>query len=161
MIPENAMRTISMTVVLLLLVGCASTPEPAVEPTTPPEPEPPLVRELPHLESTPPELRAEIDRLAVTLVDFYAGSSAVEAQDRLIEIGHPALPKVLSAFLHTGPWEDREGMINACFVSETLRRMVPEDVSGPIPRLKPFAIPSADEVRAVVVLWFRWWEEQR
>ncbi|MEN8150677.1 MAG: hypothetical protein ABFS86_12715 [Planctomycetota bacterium] len=134
---------------LSILAGCAAAPEPA----------PTGIRELPHLDTTPPELRAEIDRLTAVLVDFNAGADGLDAQERLVEIGRPAVPKVLSAFLHTGPWEEMEAMINACVVDGTLRRMVPEEAK--IPRLIPFARPTAKTVRGVVTLWFEWWDGNR
>jgi hypothetical protein len=123
-------------------------------------PEPPLVRELPHLESTSPELRAEIDRLVDVLVDFHSGIDGIDAQTRLVEIGRPALPRVISAFLKTGPWGERVAMVNACVVDATLREMAPEMLAPKSPPLKPMSMPSEAQIRKTVESWYRWWASE-
>jgi hypothetical protein len=117
-----------------------------------------LAQELDHVEDTPPALRTEIDKLAATIVDFFAGRDALDAQDRLKEIGRPAIPKVLSAFLKTGDYGSREGMINACVVDQTLRSIVGD--AAKLSELKQFANPDKKLIERTVKYWYIWWYTQ-
>ena len=117
------MRKVGTLVILALSLGCVSdrTPEPEDEPEAEspiieeaiPEPEPGVVEQapirklgssrwnppadLPHLESTPPELRKQIDDLIAVLVDVSAGRECLDARQKLIAIGKPAFPRILGA----------------------------------------------------------------
>ncbi|MHC4341592.1 MAG: hypothetical protein ACYSX0_15450 [Planctomycetota bacterium] len=73
-------------------------PEPPV-PDPPPDPprqsrwDPPA--DLPHLEDTPVELRARIDKLISIMFDPYAGADSLDAREALVVIGQPAFPRIL------------------------------------------------------------------
>lgn len=74
------------------------SPEPPVENQPKPQPalgkyDPPAT--LGHLETTPPELRREIDDLVATLLDPQSGREAHEAKVRLAVIGKPAFLPLL------------------------------------------------------------------
>jgi hypothetical protein len=72
-------------------------PPPEKEPEPPPPPEsrwdPPT--DIPHLESTPPDQRAKIDKLIEQMFDPSAGRDSLDAKEMLIVIGKPAFPRVL------------------------------------------------------------------
>jgi len=116
-----------------------------------------LVVELDHLESTPGALRKEIDALCATLVDFLAGRDGLAAQDRLVEIGRPGLPRVLSSFPKAGDPNERIGMINACFVDQTLRDLTADRAPPQIQRLLPMANPSKEQIGRAIRDWYVWW----
>jgi hypothetical protein len=50
---------------------------------------------IPHLESTPPAMRAKIDRYIDALLDPFAGQHALDAKEILVVIGKPAFPRLL------------------------------------------------------------------
>ena len=79
-----------------------------------------------------------------------AGSS-----ERLKEIGRAAMPRLISAFLHTGDFGDREGMINACFLDGSLREIAGNATK--IRELKPMAQPTKKLIRTVAKYWYIWW----
>lgn len=53
--------------------------------------------DLPHLESTPPEMRKKIDELIKTMMDHDMGRDSILAKEALAAIGKPAFPRVLGA----------------------------------------------------------------
>lgn len=78
---------------------------PAAEPAPEPLPkrrgskwDPPAT--LGHLETTGPELRAQIDDLIVVMFDPEAGRESLDAKMKLAEIGKPAFPPLLGTMAH-------------------------------------------------------------
>jgi hypothetical protein len=114
-----------------------------------------LMQGLGHLPDTDPELRAEIDTLCATLVDFLAGRAGIDAQDRLAEIGKPAVPLVIASFEQCGDLESLEGMCNACVVDEALRTMVGSPTR--LMPLKPMANPDKNQIQRAAKEWAVWW----
>lgn len=121
------------------------------------EPEP-----LPHLEDTPAELRAEIDRLFDELVGDEP-KVFQKARTRLTEIGKPAIPRLLTGLfelpLGTGGTEvelDQAIIVNG--VVTTLR-----DITGQHFGFKPMtlvgsAVGTSEERRqSAIKQWFAWW----
>jgi hypothetical protein len=153
-------------------------PEPRPEPKTEPKPEPKpelkpgelkgrsrmdliarsydtLVKELEHYEDTPAEVKEEIEKLCVTLVDYNAGRAQLDAQKRLTEIGRHAIPKVVTAYKNTGAQDSHEGMVNTIIVQDTLLAIVGNPWK--FQELKQFARPDKKTIRKVVKWWFVWW----
>lgn len=92
----------ALLVGLVALAACTKAVEPEPEPAAPKtEPaRPPVSRwdppaDLPHLESTPPELRARIDDRVAVLLDPMAGRDSLAAREELVAIGKPAFPRIL------------------------------------------------------------------
>ena len=52
--------------------------------------------DLPHLESTAPEMRKQIDDWIVVMCDPEAGGDSSIARERLVAVGKPSFPRVLS-----------------------------------------------------------------
>jgi hypothetical protein len=119
------------------------------------EPYEKLVVDLDHFDDTPDELKTEIDGLCKVIVDFNAGGDTLDARTRLREIGRPALPKIISAFIHAGDTGTPEGVANACFVDGTLREIVGDRVRDA--NLKPMARPSKAQIQKAVKEWYIWW----
>jgi len=95
---------VALVVGLFVAAACTRSVEPEPEPEVrEPPPARPLVSrwdppaDLPHLESTPPELRERIDALVAVLMDTDAGREALDAQQELAVIGKPAFPRVVGA----------------------------------------------------------------
>ena len=114
-----------------------------------------FIDHLKHLDETPQDLRDEIDAKCAKLVDFYAGSEAEEAKARLIEIGKPAIPRIILAFSKAGDLSDRTGMINACVVSDALQQICGSTAKVDV--LKQFGSPSKSEILKVAKYWCAWW----
>lgn len=114
-----------------------------------------LVKGLEHLEDTSPELKSEIDKLCATLVDFHAGRAYITAQNRLAEIGKPAIPMMIAAFLKAGDLSSEQGMTNACVVDEALR-MTAGMPTGMM-ELRPMANPQKNQIERTAKGWAVWW----
>ena len=110
---------------------------------------------LKHMDDTAADLRQEIDKLCAVIVDFNAGSDGMDAQARLVEIGKPAVPRVILAYSKAGDLSSREGMINACVVDETLLKICGNHArTDP---LKPFGQPTASVIQKTALYWCAWW----
>ena len=72
---------------------------------------------------TPSSVTREIERNVSTLKDLSTTTQAGKARDQLAKIGKPAIPRVILAFSQAGDLKEREGMINACVVSDTLHQI--------------------------------------
>ncbi|MHC4222727.1 MAG: hypothetical protein ACYSUN_01945 [Planctomycetota bacterium] len=51
--------------------------------------------DLAHFETTPPDMRAKIDKLIEQMFDPFAGRDSLDAKEMLIVIGKPAFPRIL------------------------------------------------------------------
>ena len=114
------------------------------------------LRHLEHLADTPPEVRARIDELIVTLLDFNLRPKENNlAQDELVAIGKPAIPMLLNKFyeIKIVEAEDDPSLTKINVVNGTLRRITGYD-SGFTP------LPGQNEQRRTMALkaWFAWWE---
>jgi hypothetical protein len=114
-----------------------------------------FVPHLKHLDSTPTDLRNEIDKHCKTLVDFQAGSDVNVAQDRLVEIGKPAVPRILAMFAKAGDLSSMEGVSNAFKVDETLRKIC--GTHSKTDAITPFSRPSKKEILRTAKYWCIWW----
>ena len=108
-------------------------------------------RALPHLEDTPPELRAKIDQLCARLVDFTLRPRENDAAQReLVAIGRPAIPILLTQLYEIRMVDDE----TASKVHKVYRSLV--DITGYDPGFT--LLGSTDERReATLRAYFAWW----
>lgn len=115
------------------------------------EPEP-----LDHLEDTPAELRAKIDRLVQDVMNDEPKIFR-EARKELVAIGKPAMPKLLTC-LYEIPLDNEENAIRLNAVVVTMR-----DITGQNFFFKPLAIvgsamgTSEERRQSAIKQWFAWW----
>lgn len=116
------------------------------------EPEP-----LEHLADTPQELRDEIDRLFATMIDLDLTKEASRAQARLVEIGRPAIPVLLTG-LYEEPLATEDDAIQVNMIVQSLR-----SITGQYMGFKPqvavgSGVGTTEERRASAIKqWFAWW----
>jgi len=115
------------------------------------EPEP-----LGHLETTPQELRDVIDALVDTMTDLDLTREAAAAKRRLVDIGRPAIPILLTQ-LFENPLENQDQAIQGNMVVETLREITGQRF-GYRPAVGDGAMSTTDERRnSSIRQWFAWW----
>jgi hypothetical protein len=115
---------------------------------------------LDHLPDTPGDLRSEIDRLVATIANPDAGSEALTAQDRLVAIGRPAIPKVLSitAGLDFKRFANVADARPACVVAASMGHVM-QGITGyeKIRTLQYNLTANLDHFDEVIGEWYLWW----
>jgi predicted Zn finger-like uncharacterized protein len=112
------------------------------------------MRDLPHLEDTPPELRARIDQAVVDLVDYQLTpkqNNAARAQ--LVEIGKPAIPILLTK-IHQTAITDDDSLAKVTNLYKTL-----VDITGYDPGFSALGTgPESEQARTTTLkAYFAWW----
>ena len=112
---------------------------------------------LAHLDSTPAELRAEIDKLYETMVDLDLTREATRARTRIEEIGRPAIPRLLTGLYET-PLDSEENAIRANITVVALRSITAQDF-GYEPQVLVGSSQGTTEERrqSAIKQWFAWW----
>ena len=112
---------------------------------------------LPHLDDTPPELRAEIDQLYATMIDLELTKESTRARARLQEIGRPAIPILLTG-LYEIPLDTEPQSIQVNMIAVALRK-----ITGQYFGYKPQELvgsgtgTSAERRESAIRQWFAWW----
>ncbi len=115
----------------------------------PPEP-------LGHLEDTPPELQARIDRCIATMLDLELTKESSRAQRELVEIGKPAIPILLTKFFEI-PADTEENRIRCNLIDQALQRITGKQF-GYAPGAAGSAAGTTEERRdSSIKQWFAWW----
>jgi len=118
------------------------------------------IRPMEHLEDTPSEARTRIDALIATLVDPNPrlGMEIAEAREKLIEIGRPAIPRLLNA-LHDIPADGADNLVRLNLVNKTLEAITGFSTSF-APQLGEGSITSAspERLHSGLKQWFAWWK---
>jgi len=110
---------------------------------------------LDHLEDTPPELRKEIDQAIERIMDPDEVPKVFKASmRRLVEIGKPAIPRLLTKFYEVkGSTEDER--IALRLVVDVLR-----DITGESFGYTPSKFDASNQQRkAALGFWFGWWSK--
>lgn len=116
----------------------------------PPEP-------LPHLDDTPAVLRNEIDELFATMTDLDLTTEASAAQHRLVDIGRPAIPILLTGLYET-PLDSEENAIKCNLMVQTLRRITGQHFGFEPQVAEASSVGTTDERRqSSIRQWFAWW----
>jgi len=111
---------------------------------------------LEHLESTPPELRARIDRLVATMLDLDLTKEGSRAQRELVEIGKPSIPILLTK-LYEIPVDTEPDRIRCNLVDQALQRITGQSF-GYAPGESGSAAGTTEERReSSIRQWFAWW----
>jgi hypothetical protein len=115
-----------------------------------------LMKDLPHFDDTPADLKADIDRCCALIVDWSAGADQHRARASLVRLKRPSMPRILSAFLKTGDWGTDEGRILGVYVDNTLREIVwyPDRY---MKHLDPMSGPTKEDIAENARRWFIWW----
>ena len=115
---------------------------------------------LEHLESTPPELRAEIESMYADIINMDLTKEQSRAKARLVEIGKPAIPRLLTG-LYEIELTDDDKRRQANNVVQVLR-----DISGQYFGYAPMegiggALSTTEERRqSSIKQWFAWWHKK-
>lgn len=116
------------------------------------------VRPLEHLETTSPELRAEIDALYEKMIDLsLSPKESNGARERIIEIGKPAIPVLLTGFYEIPlETEDQAKQVNAIVLA--LRGITGQNFGYKPQVSEGSGTGTTDERRASALKqWFAWW----
>lgn len=117
-------------------------------------------RALEHLEDTPPELRAEIDQAYATMIDLDLTREATQARQRLVEIGKPAIPVLLTG-LYEIPLDTMDQAIQVNQICRALR-----DITGEYHGYEPMELAGStvgttrERRESSIKQWFAWWERK-
>jgi predicted Zn finger-like uncharacterized protein len=116
------------------------------------------VRPLEHLETTPPELRAEIDELFVQMIDLsLSPKDSNGARERLIEIGKPSIPVLLTGFYRI-PLETEEQAKQVNMIVQALRGITGQNFGFKPQVAEGSGTGTTDERReSALKQWFAWW----
>lgn len=116
---------------------------------------------LEHLEDTPPELRQEIDKLVQDVLESASptapGALFNRATDRLVEIGRPAVPRLLNALyeLHGDPIGNNIQLSQVC---RCLRQVSGNAYDYPVADRPGESRQQTTEKRvSAVKQWYAWW----
>jgi hypothetical protein len=146
-------------------------PEKKAEETKPaetPKPQPKKrakVQALGYLPGTSEEQQSEIKDLITTLTNLDLTRESDRARDRLIEIGPPAVPRLLTRMQELKLDDDQEIIVGS-LINKTLSRIAPSDVSEAI----AYPVQGTDKAtvkqrEAAIQRWYNWWmpidEEKR
>lgn len=116
---------------------------------------------LAHLDDTPQELRDEIESLFVTIIDMNLTKEISRAKNRLVEIGKPVIPRLLTALFElpidpaNGTDEDERMVQN---VVDVLR-----DITGQFFGFEPLLLEGSsmgttlERQESSIKQWFAWW----
>ena len=111
---------------------------------------------LAHLEDTPDELRKEIDGLLVTMLDLELSKEGGRARARLVEIGKPAIPPLLTKFYEI-PADDEPNRIRCNMIDQALSDITGQQF-GYAPGEAGTAAGTTEERRqSSIKQWFAWW----
>lgn len=109
-----------------------------------------------HLEDTPAELRKEIDGLLVTMLDLELTKEGARARRRLVEIGRPAIPPLLTKFFEI-PADTQENRIRCNMIDQALSDITGQSF-GYAPGEAGTAAGTSEERReSSIKQWFAWW----
>lgn len=115
------------------------------------EPEP-----LEHLEDTPEPLRQEIDGLIATMLDLDLTKEAARAQARLVAIGKPAIPPLLTKMYET-PADTEHDRIRLNLLDQALQSITGQSF-GYAPGESGSVAGTTEERRdSSIRQWFAWW----
>lgn len=120
-----------------------------------PEAEP---KELPWLAGTTPEQIQKISSLVKDLLDETGTSKMNDASKELVEIGKPAIPALLNAFIGIDVRKD-EGNRRANAIDRTLMFVTGLEMGYVAVGLDNAAVPPAMARHRAVRRWFGWWIE--
>ncbi len=112
---------------------------------------------LDHLPDTPPELRQEIDDLIAALIDLDApGAVSNRSINRLVEIGRPAIPRLLTKLTEVEPTGD--GKLQLLRVLQALRTMSGARFGfNPADRKELLVGGTKEERLSALKQWYAWW----
>jgi len=114
-------------------------------------------RPLEYDEATPEELRERIDALYEQMIDLDATTEAADARAELIEIGKPAIPKLLTGLYET-PLETEDQAIQVNQIVIALREITGEYMGYKPMQLVGSTTGTTEERRqAAIKAWFAWW----
>lgn len=110
---------------------------------------------LEHLEGTPAELRAEIDRLITQLVDLeQVPKEKNKVKKRLYDLGKPAIPRLLTKFYEI-PGKTPEERMSLNLVARQL-----QDMTGQGFGYSPDEISATDDMRlSALRRYYAWWTD--
>ncbi|MEQ1895512.1 MAG: zinc-ribbon domain-containing protein, partial [Planctomycetota bacterium] len=109
-----------------------------------------------HLADTPEELRKEIDSLLATMLDLELTKEGGRARARLVEIGKPAIPPLLTKFYEI-PADDEPNRIRCNMIDQALSDITGQHF-GYAPGEAGTAAGTTEERRASSIKqWFAWW----
>lgn len=111
---------------------------------------------LAHLEDTPEALRQEIDAQLLTMLDLEQNKASIKARTRLVEIGRPAIPRLLTKFFEI-PADTRENRIRCNMIDQALSDITGQSF-GYAPGEAGSAAGTTEERReSSIKQWFAWW----
>lgn len=112
---------------------------------------------LAHLDSTSPELRAEIDSLYAKIIDLSLTKEMSQAKLRLQEIGKPAMPRLLTG-LYEIPLDDIDNARRVQNIVSVMRKITGQYFGFEPLTLVGSAMGTTEERRASSIKqWFAWW----
>lgn len=112
---------------------------------------------LPHLETTPPDLRAEIDDLYTKIIDLSLTKEMSAAKNRLEAIGKPAIPRLLTG-LYEIELTDIDTARQVQNIIYVLRRITDEYFGYEPLTMVGSGMGTTEERRASAIKqWFAWW----
>ncbi len=120
-----------------------------------------VVTDLGHLPDTSPDLQGKIDSDVAKVADPNSGSEGIRAQDRLIKIGRPAIPRVLAVAskLDFAKFKDILDARDECTVADAMDnvlRSITEYDKPPKVQYSP-QFSKLVEYQQCIEEWYLWW----
>jgi hypothetical protein len=119
-----------------------------------------IVTELPHLPDTASDLQMRIDADVKSIADPNAGGEALQAEERLVQAGRAAIPRVLgiTAKLDFSKYKGMVEARDACVVAASVDRILRE-ITGYTtpPRLQFTPDGRLDDYPVCIEEWYLWW----
>ena len=122
-----------------------------------------MVAPLDHLPDTPADLQGKIDEDVARIADPMAGREALLAHRRLVKIGRPAIPRVLSAAAKYdfSKYRNMDEARDACIVADAVDGILREITSfEKFARLQYTREGHLDPYQKTMEEWYLWWLTQ-
>ena len=110
-----------------------------------------------HLESTPPDMRRQIDQLLVTMTNLDLTRESAAAMREMVAMGKPAIPVLLTG-IYRIELDSDENRIKANIMVTALRNITGEAFGyDPQARLGGEAGFNKERTDSAIKQWFAWW----
>lgn len=112
---------------------------------------------LEHLESTPPDMRRQIDQLLVTMTNLDLTRESAAAMREMVAMGKPAIPLLLTG-IYQAKLDSDESRIKANIMVIALRNITGEAFGyDPQARLGGETGFNEERTDSAIKQWFAWW----
>ena len=119
-----------------------------------------VIVDLDHLPDTPGDLRQSVDSDVKKVADVNSGSEGIRAQDRLVKVGRPAIPRVLgiAAKLDFGKYKSILDARDDCVVADAIDNVLREITNyDKVTRLQYTPQSNLGDYPRCIDEWYVWW----